>query len=70
MMMMVTTTMTKRMMKMTTMRNPMQSKYIAIVGGDPMLLYMVAPVVNQSGNLIMILSLWKWLHKVVREHTF
>ena len=53
--MMVTTTMTKRMMKMTTVRNPMQSKYIAIVGGDPMLLYMVTPVVDQSGNLIMII---------------
>ena len=30
----------------------MQSKYIAIVGGDPMLLYMVTPVVDQSGNLL------------------
>ena len=37
----------------STMRNSMQSKYVAVLSGDPMLLHMVAPVVDQSGHLLL-----------------
>ena len=38
-----------------TMGNSMQPKYVAVLSGDPMLLHMVAPVVDQSRHLIMII---------------
>ena len=38
---------------MMTMWNSMQSKYVAVLCGDPMLLHMVAPVIDQGRNLIL-----------------
>ena len=34
-----------------TMGNSMQSEYVAVLGGDPMLLHRVAPVVDQCWHL-------------------
>ena len=54
---------------MRTMRNPMKSKDIAVLRGDPVLLNRIAPVVDQRRHLWQRLEIF-WQVRARRKNTF